>query len=210
MCDSGAQEQAASASGDSQRRAAPRSRTDRWPWLATVGVMAVSVLQLHRQGRLWWCSCGQLYLWSGDSRGPYNSQPPFDPYSFTHVLHGLLYCGLLAWGIPRWSPAWRLWLALSIEAVWEVLENSDFIIQRYRAETIALGYQGDTIANSLGDILSCGIGFALARRLGLRGSLALFVVIEAVLLLWIRDSLLVNVVMLIHPIEAIKAWQMGH
>jgi hypothetical protein len=102
-------------------------------------VLAIAVLQLHRQGRLWWCSCGRLYLWTGDAYGPHTSQAPFDPYSLTHVLHGILYFGVLAWGIPRLAPAWRLWLALSAEALWEVLENSAFIIQRYRAETIALG-----------------------------------------------------------------------
>jgi hypothetical protein len=173
-------------------------------------VMAGTVYQLRRQGRLWWCSCGEIYLWAGDTRSSHNSQHLFDPYSFTHVLHGVILYGVLAWGIPRLRPAWRLWLALSIEALWEVFENSDFIIHRYRAATISLGYLGDTIVNSLGDILSCGIGFTLARRLGFRGSLGLFVVTEAVLLLWIRDSLLLSVVMLIHPIDAIKAWQMGH
>ena len=105
---------------------------------------------------------------------------------------------------------WRLWLAISIEALWELIENSDFVIQRYREQTAALGYQGDTIVNSLGDILICGAGFLLANYLGIRKSLLLFLVTEVVLLLWIRDSLLLNVVMLIHPIEGIKEWQAGH
>lgn len=210
MNDSGPSHGSAVAAGDPQWSTASHPRKDLWPWVATVIVLAVTVLQLHRQGRLWWCSCGQLYLWSGDTQGPHNSQAPFDPYSFTHVLHGILYFGLLAWGIPRLPPAWRLRLALSIEALWEVLENSAFVIQRYRAETIALGYQGDTIANSLGDILSCAMGFTLARRLGFRRSVALCVIAEVMLLIWIRDSLLLNVVMLIHPMEAIKTWQMGH
>ncbi len=210
MSDSGAPHGSASASSGSPPSTAPRPRKHPWPWVAIVIVMAATAMQLHRQGRLWWCSCGQWYLWSGDTQGPHNSQAPFDPYSLTHVLHGILYFGLLAWGIPRLPPVWRLWLALSIEALWEVLENSAVVIQRYRAETIALGYQGDTIANSLGDILSCGIGFALGRRLGLRGSVALFVATEVALLVWIRDSPLLNVVMLAHPLGAIKAWQMGH
>ncbi|MFQ5848688.1 MAG: DUF2585 family protein [Candidatus Methylomirabilales bacterium] len=169
-----------------------------------------TAVQLHRQGRLWWCACGTLWLWSGDAWGPHNSQHLFDPYSFTHVLHGVVLCGLLAWGLPRLSAPWRLWLAVSLEGLWEVVENSEGIIQRYRAATIALGYQGDTVVNSLGDILTFGIGYVLARRLGFRGSLALVVVTEMVLLIWIRDSLLLDVVMLIHPIDAIKAWQMNH
>ncbi len=156
------------AAGGSPRRTGRRWRSTLGPWLGIAAVLAATVSQLHRQGRPWWCACGWLYLWVGDTQGPSNSQALFDPYSFTHVLHGLAYFGLLAWGIPRVAPAWRLWLALSIEAFWEVLENSDLIIQRYRADTIALGYNGDSIVNSLGDILSCGIGFALAWRLGFR------------------------------------------
>ena len=100
-----------------------------------------------------------------------------------------------------------MWLAVSIEAVWEVVENSQFVIERYREETIALGYQGDTIVNSLADILLCGIGFELARRLGFRRTLALFVVTEVALAVWIRDNLSLNVVMLVYPIEAVKEWQ---
>jgi predicted MFS family arabinose efflux permease len=90
-----------------------------------------------------------------------------------------------------------------------VLENSEFIIQRYRSATIALGYNGDSVANSLGDIISCGFGFYLARRIGWRWSVAVIIVTELVLLLWIRDNLLLNIVMLILPIDAIKTWQTG-
>ena len=106
--------------------------------------------------------------------------------------------------------AWRLCLAISLEAGWEVFENCDFTIERYREMTIALDYKGDSIANSLGDILSCGVGFLLTRRLGVWGSVSLFVATEVVLLIWIRDSLLLNVVMLTWPIDAIKTWQMVH
>lgn len=156
------------------------------------------------------CSCNQLLLWSGNVWSSDNSQHLFDPYSFTHLLHGLVLCGLLAWTVPRLSLVWRLWLAIFLEALWEVIENSEFIIRRYREATAALGYEGDTIVNSMGDILTCGLGFILAQRLGLRRSLALFVVTEIVLLVWIRDGLILNIVMLFYPIEAIKAWQMGH
>ena len=120
-------------------------------------------------------------------------------------------CGLLAWLAARLSPLWQLWLAVSSEALWEVVENSELVIRRYREETAALGYQGDTIVNSLGDILVCGLGFVLARRLGLRRTLALFVATEVTLVFLIRDSLLLNILMLIYPVDAIKAWQAaGH
>ena len=185
------------------------NRSKLWPWLAIVLVLLVTTYLLRSQGRLWWCSCGYLLLWAGDVWSSDNSQHLLDPYSFTHLLHGVVFCGLLTWSLPRLSPVWQLWLATSIEALWEVVENSEFIIQRYRETTAALGYQGDTIVNSLGDILICGLGFGLARQLGFRRSLALFVVTEVVLLIWIMDSLILNVVMLIYPLEAIKAWQVG-
>jgi hypothetical protein len=181
------------------------------PWLAIVVVLAGTVYQLRSQGRLWWCSCDYLLLWSGDPWSSDNSQHLLDPYSFTHLLHGFVLCGLLALIVPRVSPVWRLWLAVSIEALWEVIENSEFVIRRYRQETAALGYHGDTIVNSLGDILVCGIGFVVAQRLGFRRTFALFVLTEVALAALIRDNFTLNIVMLIHPIDAIKEWQeAGH
>lgn len=177
---------------------------------AIVIILIITSFELRRQGRLWWCVCGEPYLWAGDVQSLHNSQHLFDPYSFTHILHGIILCGVLAYFIPRLSANWRLVIAIGIESLWEVFENSTYIIQRYRAETISLGYQGDTIANSLGDIFCCGVGFLLARQIGFRRSLVLFAVFEIMLLVWIRDSLLLNVLMLIYPIEAIKSWQMGH
>jgi Protein of unknown function (DUF2585) len=190
-------------------RSGSRLRDGLWPWLVLVAVLAAATLQLRHQGRRWWCVCGQPYLWSGDPRGPHTSQHLLDPYSFTHLLHGVLLCGLLAWGCPRLPPAWRLCLAVLAEALWEVAENSSFVIGRFRGATAAVGYQGDTVANSLGDILSCAAGFVLARRLGFWGSLALFLVTEVVLILWIKDSLLLSVLMLAYPVDAVKAWQLG-
>ena len=180
-----------------------------WPWAVTAAVLAAAACLLRWQGRLWWCACGRVLLWSGDAWSSDNSQHLFDPYSFTHVLHGLVLCGLLALALPGVAAAWRLCLAVSLEAAWEVIENSDFVIRRYREATAALGYQGDTVVNSLGDVLACALGFALARRLGFRLSLALFALTEAVLLVWIRDSLVLNVVMLVYPSDAIRAWQTG-
>src|SRR5215211_2869602 len=171
------------------------------PWLAIVVVLAGTALVLRSQGRLWWCSCDYLLLWSGDPWSSDNSQHLLDPYSFTHVLHGFVLCGLLALTVPRLSALWRLCLAVSIEAVWEVIENSEFVIRRYREQTAALGYHGDTIVNSLGDILACGLGFVLAHRLGFRRTFALFVLTEVTMAIWIRDYLSLNVLMLVYPIE---------
>jgi len=181
-----------------------------WPWLGLLLVLVATAYQLRQQGRLWLCACGRLQLWTSDVWSADNSQHLADPYSFTHLLHGFVFCALLAWGVPRLSLAWRLWLAVAAEALWEIVENSEFVIRRYREATAALGYQGDTIVNSLGDILACGLGFVLAQQLGFRRALAMFLIIEAVLLVWIRDSLLLNVLMLLYPIEEIKMWQTGH
>ena len=180
------------------------------PWLVIAAILAATAFLLQQQGRVWWCACGRLYPWAGDIWSSHNSQHWFDPYSFTHVLHGVLLCGLLAWLLPRLPLIWRLTLAIALEAMWEVLENSPAIIQRYREATIGLGYEGDSVANSMAAILCCALGFLLAQRLGLRRSAVLFVVTELVLLVWVRDNLTLNVLMLTCPIDAIKAWQMVH
>ncbi len=180
------------------------------PLLATALVLLLTAVQLRRQGRLWWCSCGHVLFWSSDAWGSETSQHLFDPYTFTHVLHGMIFYGLLTPIAKRFAFRWRFWLAITIEAIWEVIENTNTVIQRYRETTAALGYQGDSVINSLGDIIACAVGVWLARWLGLRRSVVAFVLIEAVLLITIRDSLLFNIIMLIYPIEALKAWQTGH
>jgi hypothetical protein len=181
-----------------------------WPWLIVAIVLAVTVVQLHRQGRGWWCSCGREFFWTSNAWGSLTSQTVFDPYSLTHLLHGLMFCGLLTLLLRKVPASWRICLALSMEAVWELIENTNTVIQHYRAATASLGYQGDTVVNSFGDIICCGIGFILARKLGWRRSIMLFVATELVLLIWIRDSLLLEVLMLVSPSNAIKAWQLGH
>ncbi len=177
------------------------------PWLAMLPVLAGAVYQLRSQGRLWICSCDYVLPWSGDYWGSNTSQHLFDPASFTHVLHGFVLCGLLALAAPRVPVAWRLWVAVCVEVLWEIVENSEFVIRRYREGTAAFGYYGDTVVNSLGDVVACGLGFALARRLGFWRALAVFALTEAVLAAWIRDGLLLNVLMLLYPIEAVEAWQ---
>ena len=179
------------------------------PWVVAVVVLIGAVYALRSQGRSWLCSCGYLLLWSGEPSSSDTSQHLLDPYSFTHVLHGFVLYGALAWLAAPLPVSWRLVAAVSIEALWEIVENSEFVIRHYREGTAALGYEGDAIVNSLGDLAVCALGFMLAYRLGARRTLALFVLTEVVLIAWIRDSLLLNVLMLIYPVDAIKAWQMG-
>ncbi|HEY2251595.1 MAG TPA: DUF2585 family protein, partial [Planctomycetaceae bacterium] len=188
----------ASTSTNSPSAGAPADKHRKtMPWLAIVAVLIATAIQLRRQGRTWWCSCGRPNLWVGDVHSAHCSQHLLDPYSFTHVLHGLAFCGILAWALPKLLPNWRLFLAVAIESLWELLENSQLVIQRYRAATIALGYEGDSIVNSLSDVVFCAVGFVLARRLGLRRSIILFVLTELILLALIRDNLTLNVLMLV-------------
>jgi len=179
-----------------------------WPSLAIIVVFLVTAILLRLEGRLWICSCGKFLIWAGKVCSSDNSQHFLDPYSFTHVLHGFLFFWLVAWLLPRLKPVWQLTLAIAVEASWEVFENTNFIIERYRTATAALGYNGDTVVNSLGDILCCLLGFMIARRLGFRRSLIAFVALEFVLILWIRDSLLLEILMLVAPVDVIRTWQM--
>jgi uncharacterized protein DUF2585 len=176
-------------------------------YLAIPVILALQALTLHAMGRLTICSCGYVKLWHGVVQSSENSQHIFDWYSLTHVIHGFaLY--LLFWLLLRRSPlALRLMLAVIVEVGWEFLENSDFVITRYRADTISLDYFGDSIVNSLGDVVSMMFGFLVASRLPTWNAVAIAVTIELTLLYIIHDNLALNVIMLVHPIDAIKAWQ---
>jgi hypothetical protein len=184
------------------------SAKDFAPWLAISAVILSAIFLLRYQGRVWRCRLGDFAIWSNDAWGSHNSQHLFDPYTFTHVLHGILFFWLIGLIFRRRMPlVWRLFAAIFAESAWEVLENTSMVIEHYRTATLALDYYGDSIVNSFGDILSCSVGFLIASKLRFWRSLALFLLIEIVLLFWIRDSLLLNIIMLIHPIEAVKAWQ---
>lgn len=167
------------------------------------------VFYLHTQGRLWIASSGVMKIWVGDAFSPDNSQQLLDPYSFSHFLHGVIFFFVLNLFFKKFSIQSRLVAAAMLEGCWEMLENSAMVINRYREATAALGYSGDTIYNSFGDILSCSIGFIVARYIGWKWSLLLFVTIELFCLFWIKDNLTLNVLMLIYPIEGIKEWQLG-
>ena len=178
--------------------------------VAAIGLILIAtVFALRFQGRLWICECPRIFL-TGDAWSSQTSQLFFDPYSLTHVAHGLLFAGLLVLIFPRVPPVWRFVMAMAIESAWEIIENTNTIIERYRVATASLGYHGDTVVNSIGDIAACAVGFMIARKLGWLRSIIVFLCIEALLLIWIRDCLLLEIIMLVHPIEAIKAWQLGH
>ncbi len=152
---------------------------------------------------------GPIRVWSGDVSSDQNSQQVFDPYSLTHVTHGAAFYGLtrLVLGPAAIGPS--AIIAITLEAAWEAYENTDTVINRYRTETISLGYFGDSVLNSLADVLACAVGLLLAWRLPTLATVSWIVAVELVLALWIRDNLTLNIIMLIHPIDAIKAWQMG-
>jgi len=176
--------------------------------VATALVLLTLIVLLHTEGRRFLCACGHFALWVGDWCSSNTSQQLLDPYSLTHVLHGFLFFWLIALLFRRMPRVWQFWLALLLESAWEVFENTSFVINKYRTETAALGYQGDTIVNSLGDLTCALIGFVVARRLGVPRSLIVFVLIEVILSVWIHDSLLLQILMLVRPVEAIKLWQM--
>lgn len=179
-----------------------------WPALIIGTVLTATAWVLHHEGRAWWCSCRE-FLWTGSAWSSQTSQNFLDPYSFTHLLHGFAIAGVLLLITRQMPTAWRLCIAIAAESVWEIFENSTLVVERYRQATASLGYQGDTVLNSMGDIFCCGVGLMIARRLGWLRSLPVFIATEIGLLFWIRDSLLLEIIMLIHPIAAIKAWQLG-
>lgn len=179
--------------------------------LAVLAVVLVTIAIEAWMGRLWFGPDGRFGWLETDIWSSSQSQRVFDPYSFSHVLHGVGFYALL-WLVARRSPiSTRFVGAVMLEAVWEVLENSPMIIDRYRAVTIAQGYIGDSILNSVSDIVMAALGFVIAWRLTLWQSVAFVVLTELVMLALIRDNLTLNIVMLVWPLDSIREWQMvGH
>ena len=152
---------------------------------------------------------GKFGWWEGNIWSSENSQRLADPYSFSHIVHGMLFYAVL-WLVARRLPVrYRLLLALVVEAGWEILENSPLIINRYREATISLGYVGDSVLNSSSDIVMMALGFLFVWRARPWVTVAAILVMEAGCALWIRDNLTLNIIMLIHPVDAIKHWQMA-
>jgi hypothetical protein len=183
------------------------SHSKNWPGWAIVTTVGLTVATLRLEGQPWFCECGTLRFWVGEGYSSHTSQHLFDPYSFTHLQHGLILFFLVGWLARKWTWHWQLWLAIAVEAAWEIFENTPFVINRYRTTTAALGYNGDSVLNSTGDIIACVAGILIARRLGWRATCILFLSIEVVLLVTLRDSLLLNVLMLLVSSEALIEWQ---
>ena len=176
-------------------------------WLLALLILGSAAAILLAMGRNPICTCGTIDLWVGTRDSPRTSQMLADWYSLSHIVHGLLFYAALWLVARRLDVGWRFLIALFVEASWEVIENTPMVIDRYRATTAALGYTGDSVINSLSDILMMALGFLLARKLPLWAAIALLVALEVVPLFVIRDNLTLNIIALIAPNHAIQAWQ---
>ena len=178
-------------------------------WLIAFALAFVAAAVLLWMGRPLICTCGEVKLWVGAVHGPDNSQHLADWYTPSHIIHGFLFY-LFGWLFLRRNPPGdRLLAAIIIEAAWEILENNQWVIDRYRDATMALGYNGDSVINSLADIFWMILGFGMARRLPVWATVALALAFEIATLLIIRDNLALNVLMLVAPIESVAQWQSG-
>ena len=172
-------------------------------------ILALTAVVLLSVGRTPWYKYGAIRVWSGNISSSENSQQIADPYSFTHITHGVAFYAVLRLVAPQLSLGLRALAALSVESIWEVFENTDMVIQRYRTATLSLDYYGDSVVNSIFDILFCLFGFFMASRLPSRLTLVLLFAIEIILAALIRDNLFLNILLLIYPVPVIKNWQLG-
>ncbi len=170
--------------------------------------MVGQAIALHLLGRVWICECGTVRLWVGDIWSPELSQQIFDWYTASHIVHGILFYGLTRLALPRTPVMARLIISVCIEGAWEIAENSPLVIEAYRKQALAAGYAGDSILNSLMDNVSMMTGFAIARFLPWRATIAVALALEIGAAALARDNLTLNVLNFIHRFPAIEAWQM--
>ena len=178
-------------------------------FMVSMGVVAVTAGILYFMGRVIMSTSGALMLWVGDTGSAELSQQISDWYTASHFIHGILFFGLLYFFRKQLTVGTRLVIATVIESGWEILENSSIIIDRYRESTIAIGYTGDSILNSVSDIIFMIFGFFFTRYVPVWVAVLTVIVLEVLVGYLIRDNLLLNIIMLIYPMDAIKVWQGG-
>jgi hypothetical protein len=180
------------------------------PWVAlSVAIIGTTAIVSWLMGHPWICTCGYVKLWHGETVSSENSQHLIDWYTSSHLLHGLIFYFVLWLVVRAWPQSVRFTIALAVEAGWEIIENTPWIINRYREATISLDYYGDSVINSVTDILAMIVGYFIAARAPVWVSVAILVATEVWLAVAIRDNLTLNVLMLVYPLDAVRTWQGG-
>jgi hypothetical protein len=179
------------------------------PYFGVIAIIGLTAAYLLWIGREPICKCGYIKLWHGQVVSSENSQHISDWYTPSHIIHGFLFFGLLWLVARKLAFGWRLGIATLVEAAWEIVENSDAVIERYRSVTISLDYYGDSVLNVVADIGAMILGFVLASRLPVWATVAVILVFEVGTIWLIRDGLALNVLMLLYPLDAVAEWQAG-
>lgn len=180
---------------------------NRTPYWIALFVSLAAGLAMYLMGRNLFCPCGELLIWGGNAPTEQSSQHLTDWYTPSHLLHGILFYAIL-WLVARRVPVgWRFLIAMTVEAAWEMIENTEWVISRYREYTVSFDYNGDAVINSMVDIAACALGFLLARKLPVWVSVAIVIGFELLTTWLIRDGLALNILMLVWPLDSVLHWQ---